>query len=100
MREDAKKRLKMKEENEKTQNEKFLQGIGYNLNLNSYDLAKLNENSYKLNSLTPSNSMKNLLIGKKIKEIYSDKDMNKTKTSRNNDTKNNYYLKHNSNNEL
>ena len=99
MREDAKKRLKMKEDNEKTQNEKFLQGIGYNLNLNSYDLAKLNENSYKLNSLTPSNSMKNLLIGKKIKEIYSDKDMNKTKTSRNNDTKNNYYLKHNSYNE-
>lgn len=99
MREDARRRLKLDKENEKMENEKLLQDTGYNLNLNNYDLTQLNQNNYKFNSLTPSNSIKNILIGKKIKEMYSYSDKDKNKTSRNNTNKN--FLKNfNSFNEL
>lgn len=83
IRDDAKRKLKLKNENEKIEKEKFFQII------NNYDLNQLNQINYKFNSLTPSNSMNNILIGKKFKELFSDKDKN---TTRNKEKINNNYL--------
>ena len=94
IRDDIRERLKIKRDNEKKQKEKFFKETGFNININNYDLAQLNQNNFKYNSLTPSNSLKNIYIGQKFKEMFSD---NKNESSRN---KNELLKKNSSQNEL
>lgn len=78
---DIKEQLKLKREKEKIQKEKFLEENRYN-NMNSLDFSQINQNNFKYNSLTPSHSMNNILIGQKFREIFGD-NVN-DKNSRNN----------------
>ena len=68
---DIKERLKIKRENEEIQKEHTYHDTGY---INNLDHIQLNQNNFNFNSLTPSNSMQNILIGQKFKEILSDTD--------------------------
>ena len=85
MRNDLKEKLKLERENENIQKEKIFKDTGYNIN--NYDLSQLNQNYIKYNSLTPSNSMNNILIGKKFREMFSDINRNKKETNKNNTNK-------------
>ncbi len=82
LKDDEKERLKQKKEIEKTQREKLFQDTGYKFN--NFDMTQLNQNYLKYNSLTPSSSMNNILLGKKFKEMFSDKSKNITHRNNNN----------------
>lgn len=88
MKDDIKKRLKLKRENEKIQKEQLFQERGFYTN--NLDFAQLNQIN-KLNNLTPSNSMNNILIGQKFKEMLTDNTNNKINRNNNN------FIKFNSN---
>jgi hypothetical protein len=68
MKRDVIEKLKKEKENNKIQKEKNLDNMSYN-NLNSYENYAIN--NLKYHSLSPSNSMKNMLIGRKLKEMLS-----------------------------
>ena len=68
MKRDVIEKLKKEKENNKIQKEKNLDNMSYN-NLNSYENYAIN--NLKYHSLSPSNSMKNMLIGRKLKEMFS-----------------------------
>ena len=88
MKDDVKRKLKLKKENEKIEKEKFFQDIGYNNNCNNYNLNQLYQNNFIFNSLTPSNSMSNIFIGKQFQELFLEQNRNKG-------INNNYSLKNN-----
>lgn len=67
MKMDARERLKYQKENYSTQKEKILDNNGYNQN---YDNRQFILNNIKFHSLTPSNSVGNVLSPKKFKEIF------------------------------
>ena len=68
MKRDVIEKLNKEKENNKIQKEKNLDNMSYN-NLNSYEKYDINDLKYQ--SLSPSNSMKNMLIGRKFKEMLS-----------------------------
>ena len=68
MKRDVIEKLKKEKENNKIQKEKNMDNMSDN-SLNSYEKYVIN--NLKYHSLSPSNSMKNMLIGRKFKEMFS-----------------------------